>query len=186
MKKIVNIDVNALKESIDSHKTGVAIKFLKESILKFGIQQPIIIDENNVILAGNAVYKAAIDCGIKSLPCIKLSNLSDSEKRKYRIVDNKTGEFAQWNEEKLNKELSYLQNIEDIQFCFDEDLMNRLNPFSSSKEKKNIDNFDTCVENVNEKFLSRINTEEEKIKPKNEKYFSYICKCCGEKVTIKI
>ena len=172
MRNIVEKNVDELTPSEYSHKTANAIESLKESIDKFGIQQPSIIDDNNRIIAGNAVYKAAVEYGYKTIPCVVVTDLSEQEIRKYRIVDNKTGEFAQWNEEKLNKELSYLQNPNDLQFCFDEDLFRRLNPFASfapkgkSSEPRTDSDRVHRNDNLDERFVNRLKLEEEKSKVK--------------------
>lgn len=122
-KDIIVKNVSDLILANDSHKTSGVIKKLEKSINKFGIQQPVIIDKNNKIVAHNALFKAACNLGIKEVPCILVDHLSEDELKQYRIADNKTSEFAKWNQQMLKKEMSYLVDVEDLQFCFDEDLM---------------------------------------------------------------
>lgn len=193
MRKITDVQTAELKPCEYSHKSDNAIAALKDSIEKFGIQQPIIIDNDNNIVAGNAVFKAAVECGYTTLPCVRITDLSEQEIRKYRIADNKTGEFAQWNEEKLKKELSYLQQPEELQFCFDENLMKYMNPFAdlSPSNGSNKSNSDWSQNNADsqrteDRFRERLQLEEENSRPKAADYFSYECPCCGKKVTVKI
>lgn len=193
MRTITDIQAAELKPCEYSHKSDNAIAAIKDSIEKFGIQQPIIIDNENNIVAGNAVFKAAVECGYTTLPCVRITDLSEQEIRKYRIADNKTGEFAQWNEEKLKKELSYLQQPEELQFCFDENLMKYMNPFadlspSNSSNKSNSDwsQNNADIQRTEDRFREQLQLEEENSRPKSADYFSYECPCCGKKVTVKI
>ena len=67
-KKIEIIPTDKISVYEGSHNTDNVINLIVESIKKFGIQQPLILDKNNVIVAGNAIYKAALQCNIKELP----------------------------------------------------------------------------------------------------------------------
>lgn len=109
-----------------SHNTDAVIEMLKESITNFGIAQPICVDKNNVVVTGNAVFKAAKALGIAEIPCVVLDDLTDNEIAEYRIADNKTSEFAKWNEKKLKKELSYLDDAGALQPFFDENIYKML------------------------------------------------------------
>lgn len=193
MRKITDVQASELKPCEYSHKSDNAIAALKDSIEKFGIQQPIIIDKDNNIVAGNAVYKAAVECGLTTIPCVRITDLNEQEIRKYRIADNKTSEFAQWNEEKLKKELSYLQQPEELQFCFDENLMKYMNPFadltaSVGSSRNNSERYqdESYTQRSEDRFRERLQAEEENSRPKSADYYSYECPCCGKKVTVKI
>ena len=63
---------------------------------------PIIVDETNKILAGNTRYKALLQMGKSLIPMvIRISGLTEDQKRRYILADNKTQEFAEWDWEKL-------------------------------------------------------------------------------------
>ncbi len=124
--RITNIPVAQIRAYEGSHHTEAVMEMIKESIQKFGLQQPVVVDKHNVVVAGNAVYKAAVALGKKELPCIVVDDLTEEEVAQYRIADNKTGEFATWNEKKLKQELSYLSDPNELQFCFDENIMRML------------------------------------------------------------
>lgn len=99
-----------------------AIDKIAESINKFGFQNPIIIDKNNEIIAGHTRYKAAIQIGIDKVPCIMANELTPDQVKAYRIVDNKTAEFATWDLELLEQELHDLDDMEfDMEWLSFED-----------------------------------------------------------------
>ena len=88
-----------------------AVEAVQESIHQVGYISPIIIDENNEILAGHTRLKALkLDGGVQEVEVIRVSGLSDEQKRKYRLLDNRTSELASWDFELLEIEL------EDIDF----------------------------------------------------------------------
>ncbi len=89
-------------------KNDSAVDAVVESFKQCGYIAPIIIDENHVILAGHTRLKAAKKLGWKDVEVIVREGLTDDQKKKYRILDNKTNEFAEWDFEKLEAELSGL------------------------------------------------------------------------------
>ena len=86
-----------------------AVEFVANSIAEFGFKNPIIIDENNVIIAGHTRLKAAQSLGITKVPCIIADDLTEEQIKAFRIADNSTSQVAQWDMEKL---LSELQDID--------------------------------------------------------------------------
>ena len=64
------------------------IRRLVESFHQFGFTSPLLIDENNVILAGHARWQAAKEAGLKIIPVIVLRGLSEGKKRAYVLADN--------------------------------------------------------------------------------------------------
>lgn len=89
-------------------KNDGAVEAVKESIRQCGYVAPIIVDENMEILAGHTRYKAMKSLGGAQIQVIVRSGLTEEQKRKYRILDNKTNEFAEWDLEKLEAELADL------------------------------------------------------------------------------
>ncbi len=86
-------------------KNDGAVNAVAESIRQCTYITPIIIDESNVIIAGHTRYKALKALGIESVPCLVCEGLSEEQKKKYRFLDNKTGEKATWDLMKLEVEL---------------------------------------------------------------------------------
>ena len=85
-----------------------AVNDVMESIKQCGYCAPIVVDENFVVLAGHTRLKAVKKLGWKTVEIIIKEGLTEEQKRKYRILDNKTGELAEWNMEKLQWELEGL------------------------------------------------------------------------------
>lgn len=112
--KIKNIDIQALVPYSDNPRVNKdAVDIVKKSLKEFGFQQPIVIDKNNEIVVGHTRFYASLELGFKEVPCLKADNLSEAQVKAYRIMDNKSSEFAQWNFGLLTKELQEIQD-EDI------------------------------------------------------------------------
>ncbi len=67
---------------------------ISQSIKDFGFLQPIVIDTNNVIVAGHGRYEAAAALGYQGLPCVVADDLTENQIKAYRILDNKLAEGA--------------------------------------------------------------------------------------------
>lgn len=94
-----------------------AVAKVAASITDYGFRVPIIIDNDNVIVAGHTRYKAALKIGCESVPCIVINDLTPEQIRAYRLVDNKTAEYSSWNFEMLEKELKSLDiDISEFEF----------------------------------------------------------------------
>ena len=96
-----------------------AVAYVAESIKQCGYCSPIIIDEDNVILCGHTRLKALKQLGYKEVECVRKSGMTDEQKKKYRILDNKTAEVAEWNFDLLEAELKDL-DFGDFDFGFDD------------------------------------------------------------------
>ena len=89
-------------------KNNQAVEAVAESIRQCGYVAPIIVDEDNVILAGHTRYKALKKLGYKTADVLIKSGMTEEQKKKYRLLDNKTGELAQWDYDLLAGELDGL------------------------------------------------------------------------------
>lgn len=85
------------------------ISQIAASIKEFGFLAPIVISEDNTILCGHGRFYAAQKLGLKKIPCVKESHLTEAQKRAYIIADNKLSINAGWDDELLAVELSDLQ-----------------------------------------------------------------------------
>lgn len=97
-----------------------AVEAVKESIKQCGYIAPIIVDEDYVILAGHTRYKALLELGNKVAQVEVFTGLTEEQKRKYRLLDNKTNEFASWDFDKLEEELDGL-DFGDFDFNFEQE-----------------------------------------------------------------
>jgi len=86
-----------------------AVEKVAKSIQEFGFRQPIVVDKTGIIIVGHTRYLAAKELGLETVP-VHIADLSDEKAKAYRIADNKTGEIAEWDFEKLEIEINALEN----------------------------------------------------------------------------
>lgn len=103
-------------------KNDEAVQYVAASIREFGFKVPVIVDKNNVIVAGHTRLKAAKFLGLDSVPCIVADDLTDEQVQAFRLADNKVSEFAEWDEELLALELSEIIDIDMTDFGFNFDM----------------------------------------------------------------
>lgn len=101
------------------HNDGEATEKVAASIKAFGFQQPILVDDNNIIITGHTRLKAAISLGIDIIPIAHAVNLTDEQIKAYRLADNRVAEYSTWDAELLNVELGEFKTIDMSQFGFD-------------------------------------------------------------------
>jgi DNA methylase/ParB-like nuclease domain len=88
------------------------VRQIAESIQRFGFNNPVLIDDAGEIIAGHGRVQAAKLLGLSEVPTIRLSHLSDAEKRAYILADNRLAEKAGWDREILAIELQGLIDLE--------------------------------------------------------------------------
>jgi DNA modification methylase len=117
MADIESIAVSTLKPWPRNARTHSKkqVRQIADSILQFGFTCPVLIDHDNMILAGHGRVEAAKLLGMHKVPCIRLSQLTQEQKRAYVLADNKLTLNAGWDEELLAKELKELLAI-DLDF----------------------------------------------------------------------
>lgn len=86
-------------------RNDAAVEMVKNSISEFGYLVPIVIDKNNVIVAGHTRYKALKQLGIDEVPCVIADELTEDQVKAFRIADNSVSEVAEWDNDKLAAEL---------------------------------------------------------------------------------
>lgn len=96
-----------------------AVEKVKKSIEEFGFNVPILIDKNDIIVAGHTRYKASQELELGEVPCIYVEHLTPAQVRAFRLADNKVSEYAQWDWEKLTEELEEIKTIDMADFGFD-------------------------------------------------------------------
>ena len=120
--KIVEKNINELvMYENNPRKNDEAVEYVANSIREFGFKVPIIIDKDNVIVAGHTRIKAAKELKIDKIPCIIADDLTDEQIKAFRLADNKVAEFAEWDEELLEKELDGIFNLDMEGLGFEED-----------------------------------------------------------------
>lgn len=89
-----------------------AVENVANSIKEFGFKVPIVIDKDNVIVAGHTRYKASMELGLKEVPCIVADDLNEEQVKAFRLADNKVSEKASWNYELLDLELDDIKELD--------------------------------------------------------------------------
>ena len=98
-----------------------AVEYVKNSIKEFGFKVPIVIDKDNVIIAGHTRIKASKELGIKDIPCIIADDLTEEQVKAFRLADNKVAEKSMWDYSKLDEELDSILDIDMSMFDFNTD-----------------------------------------------------------------
>lgn len=101
-------------------KNDKAVDAVAASIKAFGFKQPIVIDVNDEVIAGDTRLKAAKKNGLKEVPCVMADDLTPEQVKAYRLADNKVGELAEWDWNLLPVELDGLTGFDMTEFGFDE------------------------------------------------------------------
>lgn len=118
--QIVRKRISDLKEYDNNpRENDHAVEAVANSIKEFGFKVPVIVDSNNVIIAGHTRIKAAISLDLTEVPCIVASDLTPEQVKAFRLADNKVGEIATWDLEKLKLELENIGGLDMSLFGFD-------------------------------------------------------------------
>jgi len=119
--QIKEIEISSLIEYENNPRNNDgAVDAVAESIKQFGFKVPIVIDRDNVIVAGHTRLKAARKIGLEKVPCIVADDLTPEQIKAYRLADNKTGELAEWDFSALEIELAEIESDFDMSaFGFD-------------------------------------------------------------------
>ena len=85
------------------------------SIERYGFRQPIVVDAEGVVIAGHTRLQAARKLGLEIVPVHVAEGLTPEQARAYRLADNRTGEFAEWDKSALALEMAALDSsFEDL------------------------------------------------------------------------
>ena len=132
------------------------IRELKRSLEKFGQTRALVVDENNVILIGNGFYEAMVSLGYQEASVYVKTELSENDKKKLMIADNKTYALGIDNLDTLNEFLEELQGDLDIP-GYDEEILQQM-----------VADADEVTEKISE-YGTLDESEIQKIKEANEK-----------------
>ena len=108
--KIDRLSVEKLIPYAKNSRTHSAeqVAQIAASIKEFGFNNPVLIDEDNGIIAGHGRVMAAQKLGLQAVPCIRLAHLSDTQRKAYVIADNRLALNAGWDDQMLTLELQEL------------------------------------------------------------------------------
>lgn len=122
MKKleIKYIPINDIKPYKNNPRLNEdAIPYVMNSIKEFGFKNPIILDKNNVIVAGHTRLESAKRLDMKEVPVIYADDLTEEQIKAFRLADNKVAEKSMWDYTKLDEELDSILDIDMSIFDFD-------------------------------------------------------------------
>jgi len=134
----MNIEMRKLSEirpyENNPRLNEAAVDAVAASIQEFGFRQPIVADEQGVIIVGHTRYKAALKLGMETVPVHVAVGLSPEKARAYRLADNQTATLSRFDEARLVQELLELQgsNFDLSQTGFgEEEILRHLSADSS-------------------------------------------------------
>lgn len=130
-QKIEYVALNLIKPyEKNPRRNEKAVRAVRNSIRQFGFRNPIILDRDNVIIAGHTRFLAAHDLYMETVPCVYADDLTEEQVRAYRLADNKTAEFSEWDDVLLEEAL------DDLSFDFDMSDFGFRVPEAEEKENK--------------------------------------------------
>lgn len=139
MKKleIKYISINDIKPYKNNPRLNEeAIPYVMNSIKEFGFKNPIILDKNNVIVAGHTRLESAKILEIKEVPVIYADDLTEEQVKAFRLADNKVSEKTMWDYAKLDEELDSILGIDMSMFDFENIAETNLDDFFEDSDNK--------------------------------------------------
>lgn len=139
MKKIEikYIPIDDIKPYINNPRLNEeAIPYVMNSIKEFGFKNPIILDKNNVIIAGHTRLESAKRLDMKEVPVIYADDLTEEQIKAFRLADNKVAEKSLWNYTKLDEELENILDIDMSMFDFENIEETNLDDFFEDNDNK--------------------------------------------------
>ena len=109
--EITKLKLEDIKPYNNNPRKKIDIEKVAKSIKEFGWQQPIVVDKNNIIIVGHSRLEAAKMLKEKTAPVI-IADMSEEKAKGYRIADNKTNQYSEWDYELLHNELQELIGFE--------------------------------------------------------------------------
>ena len=141
---IQEMEIAKIIPYINNPRKNLNIDKVASSIKEFGFQQPIVIDEENIIIVGHTRFEAAKKLGLEKVP-VTIAKLSKNQAKAYRIADNRLNQDASWDTKLLNLEFNDLigdnYNLDHLGFTNDELDNLFLKDEKESEEELNPDDF---------------------------------------------
>ena len=150
---------------------------LMQSITDYGYNQFIVVDPSNVIIVGHTRFKALTRLGWKKAKVI-VADLPDAKAKEYRLIDNKSGEKATWNDELLIQELRET-DLAVMQQYFEENLDDLIKVSTGTNDWQDVT--DTAVETA---LLQEENRIADLAGQRTEAMRDVVCPSCGEEFQV--
>ena len=138
--EIITIKEDKLKinqKNLNTHNSK-SLEKIKNSIEAFGFQNPLLIDDENIVIAGNGRLEAGRQAGLKEFPCIRIEGLTPEQLTAYGIADNRIQEDSFFDMEELSITLKGLEelNFDLAPIGFDDDELNGILDGVEAPEEK--------------------------------------------------
>ncbi len=142
--KVVEIDISKITMYENNAKLhpDSQIEQIANSIKQFGFNDPIALDEGNIIIEGHGRYLAAQKLGMSKIPCIILSHLTPAKKKAYIIAHNKLTTATGYDEERLLAEIEAIKLDEDFDFELNSVGIETINEKQIKKHIENNESFE--------------------------------------------
>jgi DNA modification methylase len=141
--QIEQVEINKLIPYARNSRThsDVQVAQIAASIKEFGFTNPVLVDNDNGIIAGHGRVMGAQKLDIKQVPCIRLGHLTEAQKRAYVIADNKIALNAGWDEKMLRLEIGELKEFDfDLSLTgFDKNEINQMIALNEATDEGNSD-----------------------------------------------
>lgn len=140
-------------------KNKEAVDYVARSIKEFGFKNPIIIDKDDTIVAGHTRLLAAKKLKMEEVPCITADDLTEEQIKAFRLADNKTGEFADWDDDLLGQELAQIFDIDMESFGFFADDEEKNGNSVVDEEEIGEEDFTAYIDETSQYIVLTFNTE---------------------------
>ena len=165
--QIIEVEIDKVIPYVNNPRNNdEAVDAVAASIKEFGFKVPVVIDKENVIVAGHTRVKAAKKLRLKTIPCIMADDLTEQQIKAFRLADNKVGELASWDFEKLRIEFEGINDLEMVDFGF---------------EKSSEDEEEKELERKRKEFEEKLASGE--IREEDEEYQEFLAKFEAKKTT---
>lgn len=145
---------------------------IANSIAQFGFNQPIVVDEQSVVLVGHGRLEAAKKLGLTEVPVVRKTELTESQKKAYRILDNKLQNDSTWNFESLEVELEALAEddfdlsswgLDELRELFEEEEEAAEDDFTPTAERETIIKLGDLIELGEHRLICADSTKAEEL-----------------------
>lgn len=127
--KLEKIEIgNIIPYENNPRRNDKAVQAVANSLQEFGYINPIIVNEDMVVLAGHTRLKAMKDLGVESVEVVVVSGLTEEEERAFRIADNRTHEISDWDDALLVSEMKEAGGVNWAELGFATKDLNKLEP----------------------------------------------------------
>ena len=141
--KIVYLPIEALtpyEKNARKHKAA-DVEVIKKSIEEFGFNDPIgIWGDKNIIVEGHGRLIAATELGFKEVPCIRLDDLTDEQRKAYALTHNRSAELSEWDIDNLDEELRALNGLFSLEDLGFEDFLKETEPVEVYPQSETVSN----------------------------------------------